>query len=67
MVVVAVAAAQVPLVTVQVKVFAPITSPDTPDVGEFGVVIVAPDGLVQTPVPTEPPAVTVPVVTLHND
>ena len=37
-----VAAAQVPLVTVQVKVFAPTSKPVTPDVGELGVVIPLP-------------------------
>ena len=60
------AAVHVPFVTVRVKVFAPTAKPVTPDVGELGVVIVAPDEVVHTPVPTVVVAFKLAVVTLHK-
>jgi hypothetical protein len=66
MVTVDVAAAQVPFVTVHVKVFAPTTKPVTPDVDELGVVIVAPEDVVHAPVPTVVVAFKLVVVTLHK-
>ena len=66
-VVVDVAEAHTPFVTVHVKTFAPVVNPDTLVVAEFGVPMVSPAGPVHTPVPREVPAVSVAVVTLHKD
>ena len=62
-----VAAAQAPLVTVQVKVLLPTAKPVTPEVGLLGVVTVPePDVKVQAPVPTVVVAFKFVVVTLHK-
>jgi len=57
---------QLPLDIVQVKTFAPTVKPVTPEAGEVGFVIVAPDVVVHIPEPTRaalPPKI---VLSAHN-